>query len=770
MRRVPIRLVIVGAIVALGSSFVSPVAAAGGPRIPTHSSAVRAVRPAPSQAAVARSLAVRVTSSAKLKTSVGAVEQVLARGGISTIRGKHTVVKGRHPLAPNRVSAQHAVVMALELWKTRGRGDNTLHDFARLLAAAKVRFAKHITADTLVMRFVNSWVRTARKQSKSPQAFVPLFLAAMAARRHPAIDLAKPFQPSAVHLSELETLLLWTAVERGVKVIKVNKKTRATGTNPAAMPVARAENESGPCSDVKKLMDEYAPLPAVSISPSGVKLTKASDLLKESLLAAVENYKGEQFKKSFATFLKLAKMLVRVHTTVLLFETTAVAVLADGASAAEPWGQIDQPTFGTAHFTFKARAGLSKAAEETLKSAQLITSPGYKAVRDCARAADIPWPNDVSDIAADIKNWRIKWSSQDTPTVVAVDPSASDFDAGNLRSHLKLSDTDPYSGYAKFVSKVLPDSHQGNASQPVVVEATQYVSASLEAFKSPDLEAIAEIVKAGMGLDEHKNGPDPIEFGLAITDSLVDILSNMTLAAAAPHATNYLNVVKHVACDANTQALLRAQVERQVAGPTCGPVYLKIQAASETGTWSATYDHSICGAETGTKTQSTTVGAVPLDPDFGILQHSSNGYSVASFDSGGTMVGSDTVTGCLDPPIDPPHPPCSITTPYTGAPGDIGVFLKVPDTGSTATLDWGWGNVGFNTNVVNVNPDCLTFVAEAQRDPLTSTAPSSDFTSSGPHTYTITRKDTLSDGGVGITGTETLSITLQRVNADGTPW
>jgi hypothetical protein len=517
--------------------------------------------------AKARLLAQALVKPSTLKARVATTLDALQEGGITVLRGQEILKRGTQPESGARLDLLHAVLMAMDA--PRGHaGPLTLRDFGRLLAAAKV--IPRSESDRFVIALMNSWIGEARADPGNPHAFVPLFLAEMAKRRAPGIDLTGLFKPQNAHLTELEWILLSTALDRGTPSGEATRSVRTLA----------AHRSDKPCSDLddqwKKLFNDK---PGSSALPGPNDLLK--HLAKKAIETAVKKAGGDQdAAKAVSITLKLAKIWTRFHALALFYHSATIRVFPQEADS------VHKGVGRTVLFHMSAIAGLNEAAKKELETADFERSTLMKAFRDCAKAAGLPVPEDVKDIADGLDKWRIRWRDFGSTTLALVNARASKFDYPGRQAHRlrRVNDTEGVATLAIDIQEENPKIHNDPDAQ--LVHGTWGVTADLEAAKPPDPKKIKAIVDGALAPSPYME----VEFGVAIADSITDILANWTLAAVTPNDRGTLDVTEHVPCTRQLRAMIRLHLFRQTGGPTCGdPVYPKRFVGSATWKSDARY-------------------------------------------------------------------------------------------------------------------------------------------------------------------------------------
>ena len=163
-----------------------------------------------------------------------------------------------------------------------------------------------------------------------------------------------------------------------------------------------------------------------------------------------------------------------------------------------------------------------------------------------------------------------------------------------------------------------------------------------------------------------------------------------------------------------------------------------------------------------------SVGTTPPD-EYGQMVKGIGGVVIDSLDSGGFLTGTEHLDGVMEPHPPGTCPPCTFVTSTDKGPGSVNVYMKVNAGGDMVNLNWSTGDVFFGHTSPTGGPGCYVPVAGANL-PATTTVDFSELEKPGPHTYSVSRVDDFVAFGMAIKGSMTLSMTILRVNADGTPY
>ena len=518
-----------------------------------------------------------IAGAPNLDAAVAATVQALQRSGITVVRGTTVVAPGARPRAVNRAQLFQAVQMANEARDREHAGVLTLRDLGRLLATAGA--VPRAKADRFVVAWLNAWVKQARARPRSPHSFVPAFLAAMARRQLPSLDLARPFRAQDLRLTGLEWTLLLTAIDRGAQV----EVPRLAG-------VDRSPSASlKPCTALDKEFEKHGfgivPLPSgkVGLAPS--------DFLKEVFRDAVSKAAGSSDAgKVVGIVFKIGKILKRFETMMLFFQSATIRAFGQEGDS------VHKGVGSTVLFHMSAVAGLNDEAQQQFEDAELMREPFYRALRDCAAAAGMPVIDDIQDVADGLDKWRVHWTDFGSTTLAVVNARESRFDYPGRQAHTlrRISDTEGAAVLAIDIQEERPDRHAD--PNAVLVIAPWGVTAELEASKPPDPKVIKSMIEGAIGQDALSKAG----FGLTIADAIADILTNWTVQIAGPRDRGLVAVTEHVPCTERVARLIRLQALRQVGGPTCRELPATLYYEIVGGSGTSSFGVSISCANGGT--------------------------------------------------------------------------------------------------------------------------------------------------------------------------
>ena len=627
--------------------------------------------------------------------------------------------------------------MAFETRNRAHAGDLTLHDFGVLLKDGHLRMPKG-GADRFVVRFVNAWVKRAKRKPRNPRAFTPLFLQAMIKRQVPSIDISKPFRPRDVRLTNLEWMLLGTALGRGAKPAR----RVATVTAP------RVVIASGPCSDIQKVLNSEIPI----ISTDGKSVTQPGDLFQEALKQVLKKRFGESGQKDVSTVLKLLKIVQKYHALALFFRSATIRVFPQEGDS------VHRPIQNTKKvFHFSAIGGLNDQAQKEYADAWIKQSSIYQGVKDCAQASGIPIPDTAVDIAKDLDKWRVLWTQLGSSQNAVIDQAESHFDAGVHKHKLKrISETE---GAAVMAIDIIPESLNDH-EHGVAAKQSFAMRADLLASQPPDVSKLKGMIESLLKQDMQG-------FGISIAGIITDLVTNWAKAAATPNAQGSVTITEHLPCNGPTLQLIRLQVIK-VLSNTCqdNDLYYRVVAASGNDRADGTLTTASCvinATLAGPWTFAFTRTTGAPDGQLHVNQFGLSGSVIAT----GTSTTTAQTISCNG---------SSTTLPsktFTGAVGPLLTFDPVAGRSDLVDVTWFELFPPLILGTVEVQgPDCRPNEASPGSG-FHDTVPLSTLQRTTPFTLAHNTSFTVDGGPATLrsqcTGTYHASLTLQRVNANGSP-
>ena len=359
-----------------------------------------------------------------------------------------------------------------------------------------------------LMQLLGAWVTNAASQPNDPRSFTPLFLAEMARRQDPPIDLlGTPMSrlgrgdgapvdlrglPRAgrLRLTLLEIQLLSAAF------LRVPTQSASLAPTPW-LPGPRAmfanyvvSAQEGPCSDLMKSVEELGKTIGGDLggaATSGIVSSGAGDALDKAIESAI----GEAAAESFGKVMDAVNLASKIARLVSFYSDAQVTVHPDEKSTHKPLGL-------NKYVAFEAIAGVSDEDLEEYRRALEKVSPQDRATRDCLEAAGMPKLSNLDDLAKEAEDWLVEWSIvEGSPAHSYWSMPPNEFYLPG-RQAMKLGRKSANSASAVFVVDILPEKeHQGK-----IVRAHVTVRASVDAAGMPSIGTILNPITGVLGLVE----------------------------------------------------------------------------------------------------------------------------------------------------------------------------------------------------------------------------------------------------------------------------
>ncbi len=427
----------------------------------------------------------KIVKAASLQDAISATREALTLGGLGLVDSSGAVRGPAGPPSEITILPQEAVLLAYEAKRHASTGRLTLEEFAAMLADFGWTFEGQGMPGQQLMGVMAEWVRAARKAPNDTLNFTPLFLADMARRQIPAVDLANDStDPGTVRLGYLEMQLFASAMLRG------DGEPAQTGSrSPDDLVVESYGATFGqdPCAAAKKW---FGSGPKGQATGGFVKM-KVSGQLQEALVrSGLTDEAAKQFMQSLGA-LKSAMKIVKMSE---LYGTANI--LLDHASDIP----AERPSpGGEVYASVKAQAGLAREEYEeykrSMKSAGVV-----KSVRDCLDAAGLPSWSDVSDVAEGLEKWRVHWYlGRGAPKHAWHVQERNDWFAYGQRSML-LKRVSPTSGEAVYTFKLVPESSPGHPGNKLRAEVEVKAELKTSQPPSPTVLLTASGEQIGLGL------------------------------------------------------------------------------------------------------------------------------------------------------------------------------------------------------------------------------------------------------------------------------
>ncbi|MEX2430558.1 MAG: hypothetical protein WD645_01405, partial [Dehalococcoidia bacterium] len=456
-------------------------------------------------------LAQELTETQDLEQAADIVQQALAAGGIATgdVDDPHNTAVA--PLASAVVSVPETFHLAMEARHRESAGRMTLADLGRVLRDLGWPFRPEATPGDQLADLLARWTAEAQKQPEDPLSFTPLFLAELAKRQAPAVDIAAGgYEPEALRLTLLELQLFAAAFDRLVT------PRSEDGQTDLGWLVQTAHAADAPCSALKESLGKLGGDAAGLIVGEGVNVGLEAGLEA----AGVDDVQG--FKNAMSSLGIAAK----VWRLIAIYNDAQVAVTVESDNPLHKFLESE----GQLYSAFTATAGVSdedwQAYQEAIKDSQ-----GWLTVRDCMSSAGLPALTNLGDLGKEAGQWRVEWDLvEGSPAHAYISLAPNNF---SLMSSLEmaLARTGDHSASASLVVDILPE--EGNAHQGEEHTARVTAKAELDTSQAPGLGTFVNALKGALG------------DVLSLTDALVDIAAGMFQEFYGPRAYATLLVSYH---------------------------------------------------------------------------------------------------------------------------------------------------------------------------------------------------------------------------------
>ena len=502
--------------------------------LPDECSAINALIPGTSPASAAEQLAARISGGGSLLDAVRAVEESLARGGVSTGEPDGTIyTQAVEPAALSLALPFEVENLAVAALSSSYQTDAA--ELGQMLAEFEWPFLVDSTPGEQIVAMLKELVIGAQALPDDPNSFTPLFLQHMAQSEEPPVDLSTgDAAPEDVHFDLLALRLLFAAFER-----------QADYSNAVQALAVPAANE--PCSDAKKVLEGvYGPfggqLQGLAMSEAGPKFVeKAMDKAGATKAAG----KSGDALGVLGTISKLWKLLD-------FYASSQVDVqIIDGSN------RLHKPNENEAdeERTFLATAGVSEADMKAYEAANAnADSQASHAVRDCMATFGLPVFSDLGDLMKDAANWKIEWTIENNANhpntrnepPISWSPGKQEQPGatllGNWRSGTHKASE--YSYEAAFHVDVGGELISDHTGQPTVKIADVRVCGNVESAQPPDFLALVNATKTVIGL----------------VDSIAELAAGWLREVAPPQSCRTLTVLWHEPCPLGTPQSGGAQI------------------------------------------------------------------------------------------------------------------------------------------------------------------------------------------------------------------
>jgi hypothetical protein len=584
----------------------------------------------------------RIVNAPDLSSAAAATREALARAGVATVDSGGIRTPVTEPAASATATPLETGNLAIEARSRPTTGRMTASRLGQMLQDFGWPIAAGASAGDQVVDFLGLWVTEARAAPEDPRNFAPLFLAAMAERQVPAIDLATgAADPNAIHFTLLDLQVLAAAFDRATKL-----DTAVTGRR-----TLLAATDPGPCTQFKKRLGTFGEIGSVV----------ADESLSKALEKTLEAMHGEDAVAVQHLFDAVA-IAGRIWKLIAFYLSGKVSVtlLSDDPQHKQAPSEAHQQA------GFEARAGVSaedyRRYQEEIGAASADDRAG---MIDCFDVLGIANWGEPTRLAREVENWRVEWriinpdgTTHDSKEHVSLVRGNNDslFSNGHLRQRMVRDDTT--SAHAILVATLTDEKRNGHLGR--IESATLTTRAELITSGVPDLSTLATAATGALG----------------IIESLVELAAGWIQEALPPKAYAEFTVEYHVDDGRRYQLLMTNTWDESFPGPTGtvrqtgieahAQVTLAFRPGSEHGyvgytEFSATYTNDQTFGEQ--RCHDTWGGTVPVRASFVAAPGADGKDQLASLEvlpTGPSKVFGAMVCGKLPPPphveVRFPHP------------------------------------------------------------------------------------------------------------------
>lgn len=347
----------------------------------------------------------RIVRAASLADAVTATREAVTRGGltITDFAGGREPAVG--PASPFFVLPDEAVLLAHDARHRATLSRLTLADLGAMLSDFGWRFEGRGLPGDQMMAFVSEWVRQAQQDPDDPLSFTPLFLADMARRQVPAVDLADSLtSPHAVRLGFLEVQLIAAALTRGLG------DSAAAGAAARAPRVPELGRRAGGL--VTASYGARAPDNACQVTNDWFGSSFSGQAAQAGLQFGFGKGIDKGLEKAGLGDAGRANVGYTLDAIGAALQLVKLAQLyASGHIGVEP--VTDLPAHrpapdGEELVTVRASAGIDEDDWEEYRDA-MNRAETSEAVKDCLASLGLPSWSDLGDIAESAEKWRVRW-------------------------------------------------------------------------------------------------------------------------------------------------------------------------------------------------------------------------------------------------------------------------------------------------------------------------------------------------------------------------
>lgn len=474
-----------------------------------------------------------VIDAPDLESAVNATRILLEEAGIAVGDG---VPEASPPPAGLTLSEAQLVRVARDARNRVTTGRTNLSELAHTLHLLGVPVSSDLPPDFALQQFLAAWVNQARANPGDPAGAPALFLAALAHRQSPSIDITKvSYDPSALRLGLLDLNLFAAGIARMASVFRGDLPVpEAEGQARShvwqtfldvLMP--RAYAAEGPCSALKERLEKAV---AFMGDAFGYGAGKATEAVLSACTAAWAEFLGAEdpgaIADGFGKVLGAVGLLMKMQAVVELYTSTTASLEVFGDNPIhQPIADQEADRF----LAVKVLAGIPDDEWDAFKSEQ---DAELRGLEDCAKSLGIPLATDEADLAGMITKWRVRWRLFGAPIEYA---DATDFEfPGHQTNHLKMEGD--HKGADLLSLRIRPES-ASNHPGDLITEPVQVV-AEIATDRPPDAGTFISVVEGALA-------GNVVGALLGVGAGVADILIGWYQAVNTIDATAVINVTRH---------------------------------------------------------------------------------------------------------------------------------------------------------------------------------------------------------------------------------
>ncbi len=474
----------------------------------------------------ASAVAQRLVGVPDLQEVVGATQEALARGGISTMEGTTIITQAVGPRTSTYSLPIEAYHLAMEARHRATAGRLTLAQFGEMLRDFGWPFPPGSDPGLQLVQFLSIWVTEAQQDPENPHSFTPLFLAEMAKRQDPPVDLAAgSYSPEELRLTMLELQLFTAAFERAA-VVKTARVPVSQGGGWLLVRVAHAQAD--PCSQFKDwLSSTYGDVTKALAEGANIALGEGVGKGLEKGVSSL-GLNSETFGQG----LSVLAIIARIYKLIILYSNIQVEVVVESQNPTHKPG----PNEADKMAAFTARAGISQKDWEAYQQA-FTSSDFVRALRDCAGVAGLPTLADIGDIAKEAATWRVEWLCvEGCPEHATPQINPDEFrHLGQLEMDLEQDPDAPYNASATIFFDITSEKAPGHTGPEK--RGNVKVRAEVETSSPPTVSSLVNAIKGGQAAA----AASPIGAILALADALTEVAGGWFQEMVQPK--NYATLV-----------------------------------------------------------------------------------------------------------------------------------------------------------------------------------------------------------------------------------